>query len=333
MPARSEHIVLSRTDSIGDVMLSLPMAGLLKERFPNSYITFLGRTYTTPVLERCSHIDNVLTLEHITVNGERGAVEILRKMHIDAFIHVFPVQRLARWAAQADIPHRIGTSRRWWHWLNCNHRISFSRRQSLLHEAQLNTKLLAPFGINSLLTTDELALHSGFFPSPPDQHIRDLIRPGMKNIIIHPHSSGSAVEWGLDRYAELIRLLHPARFHVIITGTALEAERYRSELPTHLSHVTDLGGKLDLAGLISLIGISDALVAASTGPLHIAAACGIRAIGLYADVPPIHPGRWAPIGKDAHYVIEEDIIPTADPQQHINAIRPEKLLRLLEELL
>ncbi len=330
MPERSEHIVLSRTDSIGDVMLSLPMAGLLKKRFPRSYITFLGRSYTTPVLERCSHIDNIITLEQLTVNGERGAVELLRRSHIDAFVHVFPVRRIARWAALAEIPHKIGTNRRWWHWLHCDHRIALSRRNSDLHEAQLNTRLLAPFGIAADLTTHELAAYSGFFPSAADQQLKDLIRPRRRNIILHPHSSGSAVEWGLEKYAELIRLLHPGDFHVIITGTELEAERYRSKLPINLPHVTDLGGKLDLPRLISLIGICDALVAASTGPLHIAAACGIRAIGLYANVRPIHPGRWAPIGRSAHAVIEEDIPPDSDPQQHINAIKPEKVMRLLE---
>ncbi len=332
MPERAEHIVLSRTDSIGDVMLSLPMAGLLKKRFPRSYITFLGRSYTTPILERCSHIDNIITLEQLTVNGERGAVELLGRSHIDAFVHVFPVRRIARWAALAEIPHKIGTNRRWWHWLHCDHRIALSRRNSDLHESQLNAKLLAPFGINTGHSTQELAAFSGFFPDAPDQQLRDLIRPGRRNIILHPHSSGSAVEWSLENHAELIRLLHPAQFHVIITGTALEADRYRSTLPLKLPHVTDLGGKFDLPRLISLIGICDALVAASTGPLHIAAACGIHAIGLYANVRPIHPGRWAPIGRNAHTLVEDDVETSSDPQQRINAIKPEKVMRLLEGL-
>ena len=99
MPEGSEHIVISRTDSIGDVMLSLPMAGLLKKRFPRSYITFLGRAYTVPVLERCTHIDNIITLEQLTLNGERGGIELLRRSHIDAIVHVFPVRKIARWAA------------------------------------------------------------------------------------------------------------------------------------------------------------------------------------------------------------------------------------------
>jgi heptosyltransferase III len=331
MAEGAEHIVLSRTDSIGDVMLTLPMAGLLKQRFPQAYITFLGRGYTKPILECCSHVDRVLTLEELTLNGECGAVNSLRNLHADAFVHVFPVRRLAQWVSKAAVPHRIGTSHRWWHWLDCDHRISFSRRRSDLHEAQLNVKLLAPFGITNVLPLEDLARHAGFHAPAPDATVADLLRKDRCPIILHPMSSGSAVEWGLENFSRLIQLLHPARFQVIITGTGTEAERYRQSLPMHLPHVTDAGGRLDLHQLIALIGASRALVAASTGPLHIAAACGIRAVGLFANERPIHPGRWAPIGRDAHVLVEED--PQAgDARQRIRAIAPEKVLRLLEEL-
>jgi heptosyltransferase III len=331
MPEASEHIIISRTDSIGDVMLTLPVAGALKQRFPNSYITFLGRGYTRPVLECCAHVDRVLTLEELTANGDRGAVEVLRSSHADAIVHVFPVLRIAKWAHDAGIDHRIGTSRRWWHWLYCNHRPAFSRRKSDLHEAMLNMKLLAPFGIVNEIDTAELVRLTGFQAPPPDATVRELLVSGRRTVILHPMSSGSAVEWGLDRFAELMHLIHPAQFQIILTGTAIEAERYREKLPVKLPNVTDAGGQLDLRQLISLIGRSHALVAASTGPLHIAAACGIRAIGLYANVRPIHPGRWAPLGTDAHALYKEDS-DTQDPQEMIHDIGPGDVLRSLESM-
>ncbi len=332
MPERSEHIILSRTDSIGDVMLTLPLAGLLKQRFPNSYLTFLGRNYTVPVLECCPHIDRILTLEQLTANGESGAVDTLKQLHADAFVHVFPVLRIAKWAAAAGIDHRVGTSRRWWNWLYCNHRPSFSRRNSDLHEAQLNVKLLAPFGYTLVPTLKDLVKFKSFRPPVSDQKVKELLASSKKKIILHPLSSGSAVEWGLDRFSELIHLLDPARFQIIITGTEAEAEQYRRSLPVDRAHVVDTGGKLSLQQVIALIGDCDALVAASTGPLHIAAASGIRAIGLYADIRPIHPGRWAPIGKDVHVLTEPDLT-TRDPIEMIHSIRPERVLTLLEELL
>jgi hypothetical protein len=39
------RIILCRTDRIGDVILTLPMAGVLKEKFPGCTVIFLGRNY------------------------------------------------------------------------------------------------------------------------------------------------------------------------------------------------------------------------------------------------------------------------------------------------
>ena len=148
-----EHIILSRTDSIGDVMLTLPLAGLLKERFPTARITFIGRTYTRTILEHCAHVDHVITLEELMATD---AATVLRDLRADALIHVFPNKHIARWARSAGISRRIGTTNRWWHWTTCNERVAFSRRKSDLHEAQLNVKLLAPLGISETPTLDRL---------------------------------------------------------------------------------------------------------------------------------------------------------------------------------
>jgi len=325
-------ILLSRTDSIGDVMLTLPLAGLLKARFPGVRIVFLGRGYTAPVLRCCVHVDQVLTLEELEAQGPAKAVEHLRGLHIDAVVHVFPERRVASLCKQAGIPMRIGTSHRWWHWTTCNARVSFSRRKSELHEAQLNVKLLEPLGVTGIPQLEELAAYAGFQAPQADEQVNALLRSDRCTVIIHPLSKGSAVEWGLDHFSALIAALDAERFQVVVTGTAQEAERYRSGLPMHLPHVVDAGGLLNLHQLIALVGAAQALVAASTGPLHIAAACGIRAIGLYATRRPIHPGRWAPIGRDAHALVAAAVDPAADPVLQIRAIAPERLISLLEEL-
>lgn len=325
-----EHIILSRTDSIGDVMLTLPMAGLLKHRMPGVRITFIGRRYTLPVLRCCAHVDEAIALEELIDVGDDAAPHRLRKLNADAIVHVFPRREVASWARHAEIPVRIGTSHRWWHWLTCNHRVPFSRRRSELHEAQLNIKLLDPFGISEPVTTDELARFSGFVAPQPDEAVRGLLEPGRAHVILHPLSQGSAVEWGLDRFRELIALLDPGRYRIIITGTRAEAEVYRKELGGVGPHVVDAGGKLSLDQLITLIGASDALVAASTGPLHIAAACGIKAIGLYSPQPPIHPGRWGPIGAGARALVAQGQGPKSDPQAHIHAITAAMVREALE---
>ncbi|MBC8084972.1 MAG: glycosyl transferase, partial [Hymenobacter sp.] len=48
---------------------------------------------------------------------------------------------------------------------------------------------------------------------------------------------------------------------------------------------------------------ADGLVAGSTGPLHLAAALGRYALGLYPPIRPMHPSRWAPLGPHAGYLV------------------------------
>ena len=47
-------IIISRTDSIGDVMLTLPLCVWLKEKYPNTELVFLGRTYTESIVSSFS---------------------------------------------------------------------------------------------------------------------------------------------------------------------------------------------------------------------------------------------------------------------------------------
>jgi ADP-heptose:LPS heptosyltransferase len=96
-------------------------------------------------------------------------------------------------------------------------------------------------------------------------------------------------------------LLLQNKFSVFISGSEEEGKLVAPLLEKH-PEVTSVCGKFSLGEFISFISHCDALVAASTGPLHIASALGKNAIGLYAPMRPIHPGRWAPLGKDSHAI-------------------------------
>ncbi len=69
--------------------------------------------------------------------------------------------------------------------------------------------------------------------------------------------------------------------------------------------ITDLTGEFTLAQFISFINESNGLVAASTGPLHLAATLGKVAVGIYPPIRPMHPGRWAPLGQKANYLVAD----------------------------
>jgi ADP-heptose:LPS heptosyltransferase len=80
-----------------------------------------------------------------------------------------------------------------------------------------------------------------------------------------------------------------------------EAHYIQEKILAHAPHIQNAIGQFDLAQYISFIHACDALIAASTGPLHIAAALEKHAIGLYPPERPINPERWGPIGKKSVY--------------------------------
>lgn len=232
---------------------------------------------------------------------------IFRSKCIDTIIHVYPQKRIAQIAHEAQIKTRVGTLNRAYHWLTCNKLIGLSRRESPLHETQLNISLLQPLKIFGLPQLNYLPSYYGHItPEELSEQYTGLLRKDRFNIILHPKSHGSGREWGLNHFKELINLLPPERFNIMISGSDKEKEFLKDWLPTLPQHVIDITGKFTLPQFISFIAAADGLVAASTGPLHIAAFTGINALGLYPATRPINAGRWGPVGKRAGFIESKD---------------------------
>ncbi|MBP6334602.1 MAG: glycosyltransferase family 9 protein [Bacteroidia bacterium] len=302
-----KKVLISRTDAIGDVMLTLPLAGLIKEMLgPNVRIAFFGRTYTHAVINVCEDIDEFHNYDTFKNCDQSGRVAFLKNISADLILHVFPREDIATAARQAAIPYRIGTSHRLYHLWNCNYLVAFSRKNSPLHEAQLNTMLLKDLGLEKPPALSKLSELSGFtkFPELPEK-IENLLQKDKFKLILHPGSNASAREWNLVHYLDLIRYLPPERIQIIITGSESERENLQTWLATLPVNCLDLVGKISLEDLIALIHKCDGLIAASTGPLHIAAAAGKRTIGIYPPIRPMHPGRWAPLGDLSEVAVKE----------------------------
>ncbi|MFN3403727.1 MAG: glycosyltransferase family 9 protein [Cytophagaceae bacterium] len=280
------RIIISRTDNIGDVILTLPLAGYLKKTFPDSTIAFLGKEYTKSIISNCSNIDLFLNKSDVISNPE-----ILKEFKADTIVFAFPDKEVAKASKKAGIKNRIATSHRIFNWLYCNKLVGFSRKKSDLHEAQLNFKLLKGMNINHIPTLIEIKDYYGF----PKAGQRST---GKFKLVIHPKSKGSAREWPLSYYNQLIASLNPEEFEIYITGTSEEGKLIKEKFPEIFSSGSvDMTGKFSLEELINFIMKCDGLLACSTGPLHIASALGKYALGLYVPLRPLHPGRWAPIGE------------------------------------
>lgn len=312
------RILISRTDSIGDVILTLPITGIIKSHLPDASITFLGNSYTKAIIESCKHVEQFLDVNEITLDSI-----IVGKF--DVVIHVFPNKKVARICRKAYIPIRIGTSHRPFHWLTCNKLVNLSRKNSDFHEAQLNVKLLSPLKIKTSYDVGELSSYYGWRNL---NSMRDKVSNDKFNLIFHMKSKGSAAEWPVAKFEELAKLLDSTKNVIYITGTEKEGELIRSESAKifDLPHVIDVTGKFSLSEFISFVGATDGLVACSTGPLHIAAASGINTLGLYPNVRPMHAGRWAPIGNRAN-TISGDII--EEGQNRYLSVKADEVFELI----
>jgi len=299
------RIILSRTDSIGDVILTLPVAGVLKKKFPKVEILFLGRNYTRDIAEVSTYIDKFIDWDEIQKCNPSEQITRLKEFQADVIVHVFPVAEIAYLAKKANIPIRIGTTGRLYHYFTCNKLVPISRKKSEFHEAELNLKLLAPILKNVEIELDRIDKYYGFtlIDSLPEKFQKEISKDKF-NLIMHPKSKGSAREWGLKNFGHLIEILPQDKFKIFITGTENEGKLLQQYILDKYPEVIDMTGKLTLKELVSFINATDGLIAASTGPLHIAAALGKVALGIYPPIRPMHPGRWAPIGPKASYIVE-----------------------------
>ena len=290
------RVLICRTDNIGDVVLTLPLAAYLKQLNPDVQIDFLVRAYAAPVVRQCRFVDQVRTLEE-----QDDPQRMFAEGGYDTVIFAFPNRRLAKAARRARVANRVGTSHRLFHLVTCNRLAHFSRVRSALHEAQLNFELLKPLGIVHLPSLEEIPLLYGLdAPRLPDADA--LAAQAPFNLIVHPKSNGNGREWPLVRYEELARVLQGEPGVCLwVTGSPAEGELLAREAPGLLAmpNVRNLCGRFDLAGLMAVIGVADGLVASGTGPLHMAAALGRPVLGLFPPIKPIDPTRWGAVGAQA----------------------------------
>jgi ADP-heptose:LPS heptosyltransferase len=330
-------ILLSRTDSIGDVVLTLPLAGWLKERLPECRVVFLCASYTQAVVESSAHVDEIVNWNVLEKLPEREQIRHLQALAIDTIVHVFPRPAIARLAQKAGIKERIGTRNRLYHWLTCNRLVPLSRKNSPLHEAELNFALLH-HRADSTPPLRDIPRYYGLkrLPALPER-LGSALDSTRFNLIFHPKSQGSAPEWREERYRELCRLLPAEQFNIIITGTEAEGKQIRRLRQEVLAlGGQDLTGATTLAELLALIANADGLLASSTGPLHIASALGKNTLGLFAPIRPMHPARWQPIGTKATVLSQEKNCHACEggkPCACIDALTPEAVAAVIQSWL
>ncbi len=295
-----KNLLIVRTDRIGDVILSLPVARIVKKYFPQCKVTFLLKEYTNCLALQNPYIDQVIVLKE--KNGKilfKENIKEILKYKFDSSIIVYPTFITALIIFFSNIKSRIGTGYRWYSFL-FNKKVYEHRKFAEKHELEFNISMLKVFGINEEVNQENIEFNLA--PTVESKNsiekffAEENISVEKPIVIIHPGSGGSAVDWPIDNFQKLVKLISSQTdLTIIITGNSNEISICKQLEVT--SEIKNFSGKFSLSELIALIDKCDIFISNSTGPLHIAAALGKYVIGFYPKITSCLPQRWGPYTK------------------------------------
>jgi len=295
MPEQRKNILVTRTDRIGDVILSLPVAGAIKDAIPSARVTFLVGDMPVPVVRMCPWVDDIIVTGSCT--GSDATLDEITSRHFDAVVCLYPRSELARLLLRAKIPVRVGTARRFYSY-RFNRRINISRKKGGRHERDFNLALLKGLQIPDPKVPDPVCIPSHEARASARITLGELgIEPGNAFAVVHPGCGGSARNWTPERYRELCRRLHDAGVAIVLSGSEIE-----KELVDHIkdgigNRIYSVAGSTGLDVLAAVLQESRVFIGPSTGPMHLAAAVGTPVVALFGPVRTTGADRWGPLGE------------------------------------
>lgn len=292
-----KNLLIVRTDRIGDVVLSLPIARLIKKYYPDCKVSFLVRNYTEPIVRNNPDIDEIIILKE---EGKKIAltenINRIKMKNFDSALVVYPTLPTAWIIYRTGIKHRVGTGYRWYSFL-FNHKVFQHRKYAEHHELEFNIKMLEKFGIEESIDPARIKFNITVDPISLSA-IKSLLllnglKPEFKIIIVHPGSGGSSVDLPFEKFRDLIlKLSSDESNFLIITGSS--SEKLLADKLTADTRAINLAGNLHLKELIALISLCNIFISNSTGPIHIAAALDKYTIGFYPKIVECSARRWGP---------------------------------------
>src|SRR3989338_7347536 len=298
-----KKILVTRTDRIGDVVLSTPVFISLKNSFPSISISVLVREYTKDIVTDNPNVDEVIIYdpegEHKNIKGLLKLAKEIEKKKFDTALILFLDFKVGLLTFLSKIPRRIGPGTKLAQ-IFLTDRIKQHRSKVDKHETDYNLELAEILGAkpvrqSEIYVPDKITKKVNVFFSELLTHNLQLITP---IVGIHPGSGGSARNCKPERYAELAdKIIDKTGAVIFVTGSPAEDElldRLVSIIKGKAFKYISYGGLKELAAVIKRFNV---LVGQSTGPIHIATAVGTPVVSIYCPIFVCQPKRWGPIGE------------------------------------
>ncbi len=287
----TEHVLLARLDSAGDVLLAGPAVRAVAASAGR--VTLLCGPRGVRAAELLPGVDEIVVFEAPWIDPEPRPVDreatvdlVLRlaRLGIDrAFLltsfHQSPLP-LALLLRLAGVPCLAAASEDYpGSLLDLRH-----RADERAHEVERALSLVRAWGYD-LPPGDDGRL--GIRPVPAWRWTRPYV-------VVHPGASVPARTWPPERFAALVDALLDAGRAVVVTGGPGEVETAAGVAGPPCADVLDLAGSTSLRRLASVLAGADAVVTGNTGPAHLAAAVGTPVVSIFP--PTVPAARWRPWG-------------------------------------
>jgi ADP-heptose:LPS heptosyltransferase len=304
MTAARPHVLVVRLDNLGDVLLAGPAVRAVAAGARR--VTFLAGRRGRGAAALLPGVDEVLVAEAPWIDADPapvdrvavlGLVDRLAELRLDQAViltsfHQSPLP-MALLLRMAGVPVVAAVSDDYpGSLLDIRHRVPDD-----IHEVERALSTVGTLG----------------YRLPPGDAGRLAVRregtagqrrnPGP--VVVHPGATVPARTWTPDRWADLVDALAGAGREVLVTGGPGEEPLTRAVAGPSRPGVTDLGGRLDLAGLARVLAEAAAVVVGNTGPAHLAAAVGTPVVSLFA--PTVPAVRWRPWGVPHVLLGRQDI--------------------------
>lgn len=297
--SRYRRILVSRTDRLGDVLLSTPALKALRERYPSSFIAVMVSPYTSQIVQGNPYIDEVIVFDKAGLNGFFSTLAFSRRLakyRFDLAVVLHPTVRVHFIAFLAGIRERVGYDWRAPYFLT--KAVPHRKHEGRKHEIEYNFDLLKEVGVEEA---------SAEMYMPVDQASENLIEDFLKRlrlddggalVALNPAASCPSKLWPVEKFARLSdELQRRLKVKVLVVSDAAHREISEKLFNIAALRPVDCSGMFSLRELACLFKRCGLLISNDSGPVHIAVAVGTPVISIFGrNQAGLSPSRWGPVG-------------------------------------
>jgi lipopolysaccharide heptosyltransferase I len=282
------NILIVRLGALGDVVHAIPAAAALRAAYPGAEIDWLVEAKHRAIVDLVTSIDRAVVLERASPSGWLDVIRQLRLKAYDLAIDLQGLLKSAVLARASGAPRVIGFSI--WHLREKSARPFYSETASSdeAHVVLRNLRLLRAVGIDE--GTIRFPLRAA--ASRALDEIRARIGSGQRFALVNPGAAWPNKRWPPTRYGQVAAFVRDVCGFVPVVLWGPGEQALAEEVVASSSGAAVAAPPTSVVDLVALSREAALVVSGDTGPLHIAAAVGTAAVGIFGPTDPARNGPW-----------------------------------------